>query len=143
MIIDSQAPIQFCGEAVNTAVYHHQRSPNGCLKRTDRDGCKALYQTPYVKLHRFPKPTPDADGKEISYQASLHNVHQFGCYASRLIAEVQHRQGKLGPRSKPCMMVGYTHDSKTLWRIWDPEFQKVKAQSAVFFNEDRNAHRSR
>jgi hypothetical protein len=40
------------------------------------------------------------------------------------------------------MMVGYTHDSKTLWRIWDPQFQRVKAQSEVFFNEERNAHRS-
>ena len=28
MMIDSQAPIQFWGEAVNTAVYLHQRSPN-------------------------------------------------------------------------------------------------------------------
>ena len=37
-------------------------------------------------------------------------------------------------------MVGYTHDSKTLWRIWDPEFQKVKAQSEVVFDEERNAH---
>jgi len=40
------------------------------------------------------------------------------------------------------MMVGYTHDSKTLWRIWDPEFQKVKAQSDVIINEERNGHMS-
>jgi len=40
------------------------------------------------------------------------------------------------------MMVGYTHDSKTLWRIWDPEFKKVKAQSEVVFDEERNAHMS-
>jgi len=33
MIIDSQAPIQFWGEAVNTAIYLHQRSPNEGLKR--------------------------------------------------------------------------------------------------------------
>jgi hypothetical protein len=38
------------------------------------------------------------------------------------------------------MMVGYTHDSTTLWRIWDPEFKAVKAQSEVIFDEDRNAH---
>ena len=37
-------------------------------------------------------------------------------------------------------MVGYTHDSKTLWRIRDPKFQKVKAQSQVVFDEERNAH---
>jgi hypothetical protein len=40
------------------------------------------------------------------------------------------------------MMVGYTHDSKTLWMICDPEFQKVKAQSEVVFDEERNAHMS-
>jgi len=39
-------------------------------------------------------------------------------------------------------MVGYTQDSKTLWRIWYPEFQKVKAQSEVVFDEQRNAHMS-
>jgi len=44
--------------------------------------------------------------------------------------------------SKPCMMVGYTHNSKTLWRIWDPELQKVKAQSEVVFDEKRNANMS-
>jgi hypothetical protein len=93
-------------------------------------------------LHGFGKPTNDADGSEILYQASLHNLRRFGFYASRLIPKVQCRQGKLGPRSKPCMMVGYTHNLKTLWRIWDPEFQKVKAQSEVISDEERNAHMS-
>jgi hypothetical protein len=40
------------------------------------------------------------------------------------------------------MMVGYIDDSKTLSRIWDPEFQKVKAQSEVVFDEERNANMS-
>jgi len=40
------------------------------------------------------------------------------------------------------MMVGYTHDSKTLWRLWVAEFQRVKAQSEVVFDEERNAHMS-
>jgi len=39
-------------------------------------------------------------------------------------------------------MVGNTHDSKTLWRIWDAEFQKVKAQSEVVIDEERNTHMS-
>jgi hypothetical protein len=134
MMIDSQAPIQFWGAAVNTAVCLLQRSPNERLKRNDHDGYQAPYEMSYEMLHGFGKPTHDADGKEISYQASLHNRRRFGCYASRLSPEVQYR-GKFGPRSKPCMMVGYTHDSKTLWRIWDPEFQEVKAQSIVFFDE--------
>jgi hypothetical protein len=40
------------------------------------------------------------------------------------------------------MMVGNTHDSKTLWRIWDPQFQKVKAQSEVVFEDERPANMS-
>jgi len=141
MMIDSQAPVQFWGGAVNTTVYLHQRSPNEGLKRNDRDGYQAPYETPYQMLHGFGTPTHDANGNKISYKASLHNLRRFRCYASRLIPEVQ-RQGKFGLKSTPCMMVGYTHDSKTLWRIWDPEFQMVKAQSEVIFNEGRNAHMS-
>jgi hypothetical protein len=140
MMIDSQAPVQFWGKAINTGVYLHQSSPNEGLKRNDRDGYQAPYETPYEMLHGFGKMTHDADSNEISYQASLHILRRFGCYASRLIPEVQRRQGKFGPRSKPCMMVDYTHDSKTLWRIWDPEFHKVNAQSEVVFDEERNAH---
>ena len=139
-MIDSQAPIQFWGKAVITGVYLHQRSLNDGVKRNDCDGYKALYQTPYEMLHGFSKPTQDADGNAISYQASLHKLSRVGCYTSRLIPEIQGRQGKFGRRSKPCIMVGYTHDSKTLWRIWDPELRKVKAQSEVAFNEERNAH---
>jgi hypothetical protein len=71
MMIDSQAPVQFWGEAINTAVYLHQRSPNEGLKRNDRDGYQAPYETPYEMLHGFGKLTHDDDGNEISYQASL------------------------------------------------------------------------
>ena len=68
MIIDSQAPVQFWGEAVNTAVYLHQRSPNEGLKRkNDRNGYQTPYETPYEMLHGFGKPMHDADGNEISY----------------------------------------------------------------------------
>ena len=49
----------------------------------------------------------------------------------------------MGARSKPgCMMVGYVHNSTTLWRIWDPEFKAVKSQSEVIFDEERNAYSS-
>jgi len=101
MMIDSHVPVQFWGEAVNTAVYLHQRSLNEGLKRkNDRDGYQAPYETLYKMLLGFGKPTHNADGNKISYQASLHNLCRLGCYASRLIPEVQ-RRGKFGPRSKP------------------------------------------
>jgi hypothetical protein len=39
-------------------------------------------------------------------------------------------------------VVSYAHDSKTLWRIWDTEFQRVKAQSDdVFDNEEMHTCR--
>jgi hypothetical protein len=39
-------------------------------------------------------------------------------------------------------MIGYAHNSKTLWRIWNPESQSVKVQSQVLFDAERNAHMS-
>jgi len=91
MMIDSQAPVQLWREAVNTAGYLHQRSPNEGLERDDHDGYQAPYGTPYHMLHGFGYPTHDADGNNISYQASLHNLRRFGCYASRPIPKVQRR----------------------------------------------------
>jgi hypothetical protein len=37
-------------------------------------------------------------------------------------------------------MVGYTHDSTTIWRIWDPNCQVVRVQSEVIFDEEQNAY---
>jgi len=37
-------------------------------------------------------------------------------------------------------MVGYVHNSTTLWSIWDPAFLVLKSQSDVIFDEERNAH---
>jgi len=38
------------------------------------------------------------------------------------------------------MMVGYVHDSTTLWRICYPAFQDVRLQSNVMFDRERTAH---
>jgi len=75
MTIHSQAAVHFWGEAVNTTVYVNQRSPYKGLKRqTDRDGYQASYETPYKILQGCGKPTHNADGNEIWYQAPLHNL---------------------------------------------------------------------
>jgi len=39
-------------------------------------------------------------------------------------------------------MVGYTHESTTLWRIWDPDFHVVRGQSEVIFDKEQNAYAS-
>jgi len=92
-------------------------------------------------LQAFGKPSHNHDGNEISYKAPLHHLWRFGCYASRLISELQ-RHGKFSARSKYCVMVGYVHDLTTLWRIWDPAFRVVRSQSDVIFDKERNAHSS-
>jgi uncharacterized protein YbcC (UPF0753/DUF2309 family) len=38
------------------------------------------------------------------------------------------------------MMVGYTHESTTLWSIWDPDFDVVRTQSEVIFDKEQNAY---
>jgi len=82
MMIDSQARLVLWGEAVNTAVYLHQRTPNkGLTKRDDRDGYHAPYPTPYEMLQAFGKGSHNNTGNEISYKAPLHHRLQFGCYA--------------------------------------------------------------
>ena len=86
MLIDSQAPVHFWGEAVFTAVYLHRRSPNnGLTKRDDRDGYKAPYETPYEMLRAYGKPAIDKDGNTISRKAPIHHLRRFGCFVSRLI----------------------------------------------------------
>ena len=142
MMVHSQMPLVFWGEAVNTAVYLGQQTPNeGLTKRDDRDGNQAPYPTPNEMLHAFGKPSHDNDGTKISYKAPLHQLLRFGCDASRPIPEPQ-CNGKFSPSSKPCMMVGYVHDSTTLWRIWEPAFQVVRSQSNVIFDKERNTHAS-
>jgi len=121
VILDSQAPLEFWGEAIHTAVHLHQRLPNEELtKRDDHDSYKASDETPYEMLHSYAKPEyvklPD-DLTRISYGAPLHHLRRSGCYVSRLVPMKQRTFKKLGARSKACMLVGYVHDSTTLWRI--------------------------
>jgi hypothetical protein len=40
------------------------------------------------------------------------------------------------------MMAVYTQNAKMLWELWDPEFQRGKAQSEVVNYDKRNAHMS-
>ena len=46
----------------------------------------------------------------------------------------------MGARSKPCMMLGYVHNTTKIWRIWDPEQRKVVNSSDVEFDENQTAH---
>jgi len=138
-IIDCQAPIQFWEKAVNTAVCLDQRSPTkGLMKLDYHDGYKAPYETPYDMLYTICKPPHDDAGNKMSYKAPVHLLRRLGCYESELIHEAQH-QSKFSPRSKPWRLVGYTHNSTTFWRIWNPHFAVVQVQSEVVIDEEGTA----
>jgi len=82
---DSQAARVFCGEAVCTAVYLHQRTPNKGIKESnDCDSYQAPYPTPYGMLQASVKPFHNNDGNEITYKAPLQYYLWYGCYASEL-----------------------------------------------------------
>ena len=139
-MINCQVPLVFWGDAVITAVYHYQRTPNnGLTKWDDCNGYQAPYQTPYEMLQAFGKLSHNTESNEISKKAPLHPLRRFRCYAIHCIPEPQ-CDGKFIPRSTPKMMFDYVHDSTTLWRIWNPVFRVVSSQSDVICYREKNAH---
>ena len=75
MLIDSQAPVHFWGQAVLTAVYLHRLSPNeGLTKSNGRDGYQAPYVTPYKMLQVYRNPATDKVSNIISYKAPIHHL---------------------------------------------------------------------
>jgi transposase InsO family protein len=139
MMIDSQAPLEFWGEAVMTATYLHRRTPSRAL------GGK----TPWELLHSDIKKKNsrgDGDGNaelESTLQLGpppIHHLRRFGCLAYKRIPEDQRTDKKLGERSKHAMMVGYVHNSTSMWRIWDPDFKKTIQCSDVDFDEEINCY---
>jgi transposase InsO family protein len=123
MMIDSQVPLGFWGEAVMTAAYLHRRTPHKFLRG----------KSPHEVLNGHnanPAPPP----------APIHHLRRFGCRAYRLIPEEQRLDKKLGERSRKCMMVGYVHHTTKLWKLYDPEFKKVLHCSDVEFDEDVNCY---
>ena len=114
MLIDSRLPPEMWAEAIETAAYLHARSPSRSLD----------FKTPY-KVLRGPGKVP-----EISH------LRRFGCRANKLIPKEQRVDRKFGPRSKPCIMLGYVHDTTKIWKLWDPESRRVFQASDVLFDED-------
>ena len=135
MMLDSQAPKQFWAEAIRTASYLHARTPSRAL-----DG-----KSPYEMLHlhrRLQKGVTkiDDDSKAEDDKPKLHHLRRFGCLAYRRIPKEQRIDTKMGARSKPCMMLGYAHNTTKIRRIWDPEQRKVVNCSDVEFDENQTAH---
>jgi len=122
MILDFQTPLEFWGEAVNTAAYLHQRMPNERLTRQDyRNGCISSSAHAQPGLAR----RDDHDGHKAPYDTPYEMLHFYA-------------------RSKACMIVGYVHDSTRLWRIWDPKrAQHIKGSIGCYIDMENNTYRAR
>ena len=115
MMLDCQLPSILWAEAINTANYLHAQSPTAANKG----------MTPYQKLYGR-KP-------EVSH------LRRFGCSAYRLLPASQ-RRGKFTACVEVVYMVGYVHDSTTLWRLWDADRKHVILASNVRFDEFAKGH---
>ena len=152
MMLDSQVPKQFWTEAtLRTASYLHARTPSRAL-----DG-----NSPYEMLHRYCRlqwhltdvnAVADRNTKQCLTDVNantdhmeddkpkLHHLRRFGCLAYRQIPKEQRINTKMGAHSKPCMTLGYVHNTTKIWRIWDPEQLKVVNCSDVEFDKNQTVH---
>jgi hypothetical protein len=82
--------------------------------------------TPHEALHGTPP--------------KLHHLRRFGSVVYKHIPKEQ-RNGKFSERSKPCMMLGYVHQTTKIWRIWDfssgPRGRAVECLNVIFAEETK------
>jgi hypothetical protein len=110
MLIDAHLPQRFWAEAINTAVFLKNRSPTQAI-----DG-----KTPYEVWHGS-KP-------------QLGHLRKFGCLALLHVPDSQ--RFKLEPKARRCLHLGYVHNTKRLWRLWDISGRRVILGADVIFHED-------
>jgi len=109
MLLNSTLPLSMWAEAISTANYLHARSPT-----SSNNGI-----TPYEKLFGR-KP-------EVSH------LRNFGCKAYKTLLVI-HRS-KFGTHADILFMLGYMHESTTIWRFCDPRRRQVIQASNVTFVE--------
>jgi hypothetical protein len=123
MMLDARLPMRFWAEAIRTATYLHQRTPTAACAR----------KSPYEVL--FGEKPPRLD-----------HLRRFGCTVYKYIPKEQRDHKKFGERSRPCMMLGYVHDTTKIWRLWDFErgiHGGAIECSNVIFDEDTDAFNRR
>ena len=115
MLLEARLPESFRAEAVNTAVYLHNRSPTRSLDN----------MTPYEAWNGV---KPD-----------LSHIKVFGCDTYLFVPN--EKRGKLQAKSRKCTHVGYVWSSTKIWRLWDPTGRRVIIGSNVRFDEGRLGER--
>jgi len=109
MLLECTLPSNMWAEAISTANYLHARSPT-----SSNNG-----MTPYEKL--------------FGRKPEVRHLRRFGCKAFKTLPAT-HRS-KFVTRADTLFMLGYVHDSTTIWRFWDPHRRQVIQASNVTFSE--------
>jgi transposase InsO family protein len=117
MLLEACLPESFWAEAVNTAVYLHNRSPTRSLKEL----------TPYEAWNGT---KPD-----------LSHLKVFGCDAYLHVPD--EKRSKLQAKSQKCVHMGYVWNTTKMWRLWDPIGRRVVVGSNVKFDEHNQGGRER
>ncbi|KAL4582843.1 hypothetical protein LXL04_007404 [Taraxacum kok-saghyz] len=110
LLISSQVPERFWGEAAFTAVYTINRHPTPVLQN----------KSPYELLH---KTLPGYD---------LLRVWGCACF----VQLQSHERSKLEPRSRLCCFIGYGIEHKG-YRCWDPISKRLRISRHVTFWEHK------
>ena len=109
MLLQAKLPQKFSVEALNTAVYLHNRSPTKALKG----------KTPYEAW--------------TGSKADVTHLKSFRCTAYAHIPQADRK--KLDPKARKCVCLGYATDKKG-YRLLDVERQRVIFSRDVKFHED-------
>lgn len=109
LLIKSELPLHFWAECISTAAYLRNRCPSRSLDNV----------TPFEA--RF------------GVKPDVSNLKTFGCKAYALNKDPS--KNKLGPKSKICVFIGYSDESKA-YRLWDPASKRIIKSRDVVFDED-------
>ena len=111
MLLDLEVPQFLWAEAVSTATYLRNRTPSEALG----------WKTP-IELWNNKVPR-------------IGHLRVFGCHVEAFVPKA--RRGKLDPRSKACIFIGYGSTWKN-YRLYDVSAKRIIVSSAVKFYEGKS-----
>jgi hypothetical protein len=111
MLLGASLPQRFWAEAINTAVYLRNRSPTQALEG----------KTPFEAWY--------------GQKPDIGHLRKFGCLAFLHVPDGQ--RSKLDPKARRCLLLGYVHNTKKIWRLWDIGGRRVISGADVIFHEDQ------
>jgi hypothetical protein len=125
MRVQARLPHKLWREAINAAVYLHNRTPRA----------KNRWVIPYTLFHGY---LGERDGIEGSHTPETAHLKAYGCVAYAAITTYKRglsKLRKLDPRADVGYLVGY--DSTNIYRIWIPHQGRVISTRDVIFDESK------